>query len=63
VLTIGEIGKKAKTVCDNPMSLADAAANAASDKEYAFLCMDLTFIYVLFSKGYNLPDDKPINVG
>lgn len=33
-----------------------------NDKDYSFLCMDLTFIYTLLSQGFGLPDDKQINV-
>jgi hypothetical protein len=45
-------------VCDN-LTADDVDT---TDKEHPFLCMDLTFIYALFSKGYNLPDDKDVNV-
>ena len=33
------------------------------DKDYPFLCMDLTFIYTILSQGFGLPNTKKINVG
>ena len=48
-------------VCNNPKSIDNISIDK-SDKDYPFLCMDLTFIYTLLSQGFGLPNDKQINV-
>lgn len=61
VLKIKDILEKAISICDAP----DSAENKnidKTDKEYHFLCMDLTYIYSILTIGYGLPNDKEINV-
>lgn len=33
-----------------------------TDKDYPFLCMDLTFIYTLLSQGLGIPNSKVLNI-
>jgi len=47
-----------KTVC----SVNSDHLENSKDKDFRFLCMDLTFIYALLSNGYGLPHDKQIHV-
>jgi len=32
------------------------------DKDYPFLCMDITFIYAILTEGFGLPNTKEIFV-
>lgn len=61
LLQISDIFDKAKSVCNNPKSIDNISIDKI-DKDYPFLCMDLTFIYTLLSQGFGLPNDKQINV-
>ena len=61
VLKLRDILEKAISVCDQPHS-DDNKEIDKNDKEYAFLCMDLTYIYSILTVGYGLPNDKEIYV-
>lgn len=61
LIEIKSILNKAISVCNKLDSDENANINK-NDKDYSFLCMDLTFIYALLSQGFGLPDYKQINV-
>ena len=48
-------------VCNDPKANENANIDQ-NDKEFHFLCMDLTFIYALLKDGFGVPDDKAIHV-
>ncbi len=60
-LTLKDILEKTISICDHPDS-DDNKQIDRTDKDYPFLCMDLTFIYTILTVGYGLPNDKIINV-
>lgn len=60
LIQISDIFDLAKSVCNDPKSI-DINIDR-SDKDFPFLCMDLTFIYTLLSQGFGLPNEKQINV-
>lgn len=60
-IKIKDIYNKAQSVCNDPISNENKEINT-SDKEYPFLCMDLTFIYSILADGYGLPQEKEIFV-
>lgn len=33
-----------------------------SDRDYPFLCMDLTYLYTILSEGFGIPNTKSIHV-
>ncbi len=51
--------KNAFKVCDNQSININIEA---ADKENAFLCMDLTYIYAILANGYGLANEKVIHV-
>ncbi|CAF0738016.1 unnamed protein product [Brachionus calyciflorus] len=60
-IDVASIKKKAMTICNTPDSSENKEVDV-KDKDYAFLCMDLTFIHAILSHGYGLPDHKEIHV-
>lgn len=60
-ISLKDILEKAISVCDHPDSEINRGIDK-TDKDYPFLCMDLTFIYSILTVGYGLPNDKIINV-
>lgn len=59
VLQLSDILAKAMTICNR--SDMDTRIDK-TDKDYPFLCMDLTFIYTILSQGLGIPNSKELNI-
>ena len=48
-------------VCNYPKSDENTSIEI-NDKDFPFLCMDLTFMYAILANGYGLSNEKEIYV-
>lgn len=60
VVKLSDILSKALSICNQ--SNSDKLGIDKTDKDYPFLCMDLTFIYTILADGFGIPNTKSINI-
>lgn len=59
VVSLSDILDKAMSVCNKSSQNIGIDTN---DKDFPFLCMDLTYIYTILSHGFGIPNSKEIYI-